>query len=88
MGVVSGPREAAPANHSSSRLSVVGGCRDGGALEQAGEKLVRAAVADRRATVAIVLFGGNDTNNMIVPYDDGAYAHIAASLPNPPHQAR
>jgi uncharacterized protein (DUF1501 family) len=49
----------------------------GGALEQVGEQVVHAAVADRRASVAIVLLGGNDSNNMIVPYDDDAYAGYA-----------
>src|SRR5262245_5901579 len=35
---------------------------------------------DYKALVCIFLFGGNDSNNMIIPYDDyGAYAAVRSS---------
>src|SRR5271170_7514398 len=45
------------------------------ALGQLGSFAVRAATAsDYKALVCIFLYGGNDSNNMIVPLDSAGYA--------------
>jgi uncharacterized protein (DUF1501 family) len=36
------------------------------------------AATDYKALVCVFLFGGNDSNNMIVPYDSAAYANYAS----------
>jgi len=36
------------------------------------------AAADYKALVCVFLFGGNDSNNMLVPYDSAAYTNYAA----------
>ena len=46
------------------------------ALGQLGVFAARAAAAnDYKALVCIFLYGGNDTNNMIVPLDTAGYAN-------------
>ena len=48
------------------------------ALGQLGVFAARAASAnDYKALVCIFLYGGNDTNNMIVPLDTAGYANYA-----------
>jgi uncharacterized protein (DUF1501 family) len=48
------------------------------ALSQLGVFAARAAAAnDYKALVCIFLYGGNDTNNMIVPLDTAGYANYA-----------
>src|SRR5476649_1243458 len=48
------------------------------ALSQLGVFAARAATAgDYKALVCIFLYGGNDTNNMIVPIDSAGYANYA-----------
>ena len=48
------------------------------ALGQLGVLAAHAASAsDYKALVCIFLYGGNDTNNMIVPLDTAGYANYA-----------
>src|SRR5271166_3790427 len=48
------------------------------ALAQLGTFASRAAAApDYKALVCIFLYGGNDTNNMVVPVDTAGYANYA-----------
>src|SRR5437763_6038904 len=39
-------------------------------------------VADYKALVCVFLYGGNDGNNMLVPYDAASYASYAATRTN------
>jgi uncharacterized protein (DUF1501 family) len=39
---------------------------------------------DHKALVCLFLFGGNDGNNTLVPYDTPAYNAYASALPFPP----
>jgi uncharacterized protein (DUF1501 family) len=47
------------------------------ALGQFGEFAARAATPDYKALVCIFLYGGNDSNNMLVPLDSAGYANYA-----------
>jgi uncharacterized protein (DUF1501 family) len=59
-----------------SRRSIVKWAAMAGVASALPRSLMAAGVGDRVA-VMIVLVGGNDSNNMIVPYDDAAYSTYA-----------
>jgi uncharacterized protein (DUF1501 family) len=51
-----------------------------GALAAAGtDGIAKADRSSRNVLVCIYLFGGNDSNNMVVPLDDSQYAAYAAA---------
>ena len=52
----------------------IAGLRPFGALNA----LAQSGSTDYKALVCIFLFGGNDSNNMLVPYDTKGYANYAA----------
>ena len=59
-------------------LQHAGALAGGAALGQLGIFASQAASAsDYKALVCIFLYGGNDTNNMIVPLDTAGYANYA-----------
>jgi uncharacterized protein (DUF1501 family) len=61
-----------------SFLRHAGALAGSAALGQRGLLAARAApAADYKALVCIFLYGGNDTNNMIVPLDSAGYANYA-----------
>ncbi|MGA2777446.1 MAG: DUF1501 domain-containing protein [Steroidobacteraceae bacterium] len=61
-----------------SFLRHAGALAGGAALSQLGVFAARSASAtDYKALVCIFLYGGNDTNNMIVPLDTAGYANYA-----------
>jgi uncharacterized protein (DUF1501 family) len=61
-----------------SFLAHAGALAGSAALSQLGVVAARAATADDyKALVCIFLYGGNDTNNMVVPIDSAGYANYA-----------
>jgi uncharacterized protein (DUF1501 family) len=53
-----------------------------GALHQLGALAQTATGADYRALVCLFMFGGNDGNNMLVPYETAEYNRYAAARSN------
>ena len=68
---MSDPRNSSAASPTTSRRSVMRMAALAG-VASAFPRVAMAASQDR-AAVMIVLVGGNDSNNMIVPFDDAAY---------------
>src|ERR1700731_3039238 len=64
--------------HRRSFLTRTGALAASAAFGQLGALASRAATTnDYRALVCIFLYGGNDSNNMVVPIDTAGYANYA-----------
>jgi uncharacterized protein (DUF1501 family) len=80
-----GPAAQAPSNFRRrflKRAVALSACGLGSGLDRLGLLAANAqSVADYKALVCVFMFGGNDGNNTLVPYDAAGYAQYAAVRP-------